>query len=270
MKLSAHVALFCTLCFFALSSHADEILSQTTISIYANGKPVGGLIFPIGTVVKPSALSNNTKGDDKEMRYTGNMKGRFTPPPGTSILLFGEDVLVSNESVSPERAQAVRDLEAMSLSDQTYRGRTVSGSTLTPEEWKLQTAIDVANTKRLVEIVNRFGWPGFRFAGAGSQAAFLVLQHADPELQRKYLPLLRDAVGRHDSLGGHLALLEDRVRVGEGRPQLYGTQLGGDPLRFDPIEDEAHVDERRRSVGMEPLAEFAEQYGVKYVPKSGR
>jgi len=248
-------------------SYADEALKQTTISIYANGKPVGGLIFAIGSAVEPSAVANKTVGDDKETRYIGNVEGRFTPPAGQSIILYGEDVVVSTQMISAERAQAVRDLEAMSQSDQLYRGRTVMGD-LTPDEWKRQTAIDVANTKRLAQIIDRFGWPGLRFAGAASQSAFLVVQHADPATQHRYLPLLREAVARHDALGGHLALLEDRVRVSEGKPQLYGTQLGGNPVRFDPIEDEAHVDERRRSIGLEPLADYARNFGVTYTPKA--
>lgn len=247
------------------TSHAGNTLEQTTISIVANGKVVGGLIFPIGETVKPSAISNNTQGDEKEMHYLGNVEGRFTPPTGASIVLFGEDVRVSTQTISLERAKAVRDLEAMSQSDQLYRGRSVTGD-LTPDQWRLQSAIDEANTKRVVEIFDKFGWPGLRFAGAASQAAFLVLQHADNGTQRKYLRLLREAVGRHDALGGHLALLEDRVRVADGKPQLYGTQLGGEPLHFDPIEDEAHVDERRRSVGLEPIAEYARNFGVTYRP----
>src|SRR4051794_2862655 len=55
-----------------------------------------------------------------------------------------------------------------------------------------------------------------------------------------------------------LAMLEDRVRAFEGRPQRYGTQYDWDetgqlgPL---PIEDLERVDELRRSVGLGPLAE---------------
>jgi hypothetical protein len=270
MFLRPHYLLVTALACMIQSSHADDRLSQTTISIYANGKPVGGLIFPIGTAVKPSAISNNTQGDDKETHYAGNVEGRFTPPAGQSIVLFGEDVVVTTQTISPERARAVRDLEGMSDSDQLYRGRSITGANITPDEWKLQTAIDVANIKRLAQIIDSFGWPGLRFAGAASQAAFLVLQHADPDTQRKYLPLLRDAVKRHDALGGHLALLEDRVRVADGKLQLYGTQLGGEPLHFEPIEDEVHVDERRRSIGLEPLADYAKHFGLTYTPNEAK
>jgi len=54
-------------------------------------------------------------------------------------------------------------------------------------------------------------------------------------------------------------MLEDRIRVFENRPQLYGTQLKpdahGNP-RPHAIEDRERVDERRRAVGLEPLAEI--------------
>jgi hypothetical protein len=266
MKLFFSCVVLAALTSLAPGVHADEPLSQTTISIYANGKPVGGFIFPIGAAVKPSAISNDTLEDGKETRYAGNVQGRFTPPPGQPVVLFGEHVVIKTEAISAERAKAVQDLDAMWESDQQYRGRTLDGTELTADEWKLQTAIDVANLKRLIEIIDNFGWPGVRFAGGASQAAFLVLQHADTATQRKYLPLLRDAVKRHDAMGSHLAMLEDRVRLADGKPQLYGTQLSGNPLRFDPIEDPAHVDQRRRSVGLEPLAEFAKQIGVTYVP----
>jgi hypothetical protein len=53
-------------------------------------------------------------------------------------------------------------------------------------------------------------------------------------------------------------MLEDRIRMFEGRPQLYGTQLVADDegwLRPYPIEDPAGVEERRRQVGLARLPE---------------
>ncbi len=267
MTLRPHALALACLAFLAIPGRADDALSQTTISFYANDRPVGGFIFPIGSPVLPSAISNDTREGDKEARYAGNVQGRFTPPPGQPIVLFGEYMVVTTEAISAERAKAVQDLNAMWESDQQYRGRTLDRTELTADEWKLQTAVDVANLKRLIEIIDRFGWPGLRFAGGASQGAFLVLQHADSDTQRKYLPLLRDAVRRQDAMGSHLAMLEDRVRVADGKPQLYGTQLAGKPLAFAPIEDEAHVDERRRSVGLPPMAEYARMFGLSYPAK---
>lgn len=199
----------------ACPGHAADGLQQTTIAFYANGTVVGGLVFPIGVPVPVGAVAHHTKESGGNAEYSGNVEGSIKLPGGQRVVVFGDEVRVATEAVSPERDRAVHDLEAMWLSDQSLRGRP-GAAPLTPEESRLQTAIDGANTRRLAEIIDRFGWPGVRFAGAASQGAFMVLQHADPVTQRRYLPALRDAVARHDAMSAHLALLEDRVRVGLG------------------------------------------------------
>jgi hypothetical protein len=87
----------------------------------------------------------------------------------------------------------------------------------------------------------------------------------DDEYQADLLPLLREASERGDARLGHLAYLEDRVRVNAGLPQLYGTQFRStiDGRReLYPIEDEARVDERRARMGMGPLADYLALAGV--------
>ena len=52
-------------------------------------------------------------------------------------------------------------------------------------------------------------------------------------------------------------MLQDRIRVFEGKTQRYGTQLtvaDDGTLSPNPIEDPDGVEERRRAVGLEPLA----------------
>lgn len=267
MKFSPCAAALAILAFTALPGHADEPSTQTTITIYAGGKPVATLMMPIGAKGNLAANANHVDDGNTQTRFTGNVQGKLQLPAAQELVFYGEDIELKTEKLSPERLRAVRDIEAMAVSDQLYRGRSATGE-LSPEEWKKQNAIDAANMKRLVEIVDAFGWPGVRFAGAASGTAFLVLQHADHASQRKYLPLLREAVRRHDAIGSDLAMLEDRVRVADGKPQLYGTQLATNPLRFAPIEDEARVDERRSSVGLPPLAEYAKKMlGLNYTPK---
>jgi hypothetical protein len=44
----------------------------------------------------------------------------------------------------------------------------------------------------------------------------------------------------------------------QGKPQVYGTQftfVAGGEFVLHPIEDAEHVDERRRAVGLPPMAE---------------
>jgi hypothetical protein len=71
-----------------------------------------------------------------------------------------------------------------------------------------------------------------------------------------------------------LALLEDRVRVAQGKLQRYGSQMRSSPTPgppvLEPIEDEACVDRRRAAVGLEPLADNLRRFGVSYTPQEQR
>ncbi len=103
---------------------------------------------------------------------------------------------------------------------------------------------------------------------------FLVIQHADrrPDVQAEYLLLMREAVAEGHAQPHELAMLEDRVAVNHGRPQIYGSQIGWkDGKGFvKPIEDEEHVNERRKAVGLEPLEKYAERFGVVWSPPVAR
>ena len=130
--------------------------------------------------------------------------------------------------------------------------------------WKAQSRADAENLARLREIISEHGWPGNRLVGrAGAAAAFLILQHADHATQVEYLPLVKKAVEAGEFERRHFALLQDRVLVGEDKPQIYGTQLYWDNAtgawELFPIEDAASVDSRRQEVGMMPLAEYVKQ-----------
>jgi hypothetical protein len=124
--------------------------------------------------------------------------------------------------------------------------------------------IDRRNTEWMKGIVDRHGWPGKSLVGAeGARAAFLLVQHADHDrpFQKRCLALLAEAVKKGEAAGAHLAYLTDRVRVGDKRKQVYGTQCRtvDGKVVVEPIEDEANVDRRRKEVGLPPLAEYLKQ-----------
>ncbi len=157
---------------------------------------------------------------------------------------------------------ALRDeLLAMAEEDQRVRAELAADRSLFDGYHPTMQAVHDKNAARLTEVIAQHGWPGRALVGEdGARAAWLILQHAigHPALQRRGLVLLQEAVARGEAAVVEAAMLEDRIRFFEGRPQKYGTQFDWDEdgqLSPLPIEDRAGVDERRRSVGLGPLAE---------------
>jgi hypothetical protein len=176
-----------------------------------------------------------------------------------------------------ERAKLRAELEAIHESDQQHR--KLMSSAKTPEEkkalWDKQTLIDTANQARIEAIIKQHGWPGqTEFGAKATQAAFLVLQHAPLETMKRHFLILQKAMESGELRKESFAMFDDRVRMYEERPQLYGSQIVRDEtskkLMFYPIEDEANVDKRRAAVGMLPIAQYAKHFGFEYVPLSER
>ena len=160
--------------------------------------------------------------------------------------------------------------------DQAIRNELIKKGVKPPDQALLKRMrdIDLANIVRIRAIVRQYGWPGPELVGEdGTQAAFLIVQHADHAFQKEMLPLVRDAYRAGKLSGQSYALLLDRVLVGEGKPQVYGTQAkpfdhwkGKEPV-LHPIEDEANVDKRRAEVGLPPLVEYLEFLKQMYFPQ---
>lgn len=118
---------------------------------------------------------------------------------------------------------------------------------------------DAQNIIELEEILAKRGWPGRTMVGVkASGAVWTILQHTKIETLKKHLDLMKSAADAGEVDGGLFATSLDRVRVSDGKPQVYGTQFHEVNGVWVPetIEDEANVDARRKSVGLQPLAEY--------------
>jgi hypothetical protein len=175
-------------------------------------------------------------------------------------------LMENREAFEPivEYPEIAGEILLMAETDQSMRAATMD------DESKWEPEVDRQNTKRLKEIVEEIGWPTISKVGeTGSKKAWLLVQHADEDLdfQKHCLELMQEAL-EDDIDIKNIAYLEDRIRVSEKKPQLYGTQFFTNPDLDEyipyPIEHPETVDERRTKLGMEPLAEYTERINQQY------
>jgi hypothetical protein len=153
------------------------------------------------------------------------------------------------------------ELLALKQHDDDTRARLVAAGVLYHGYNKEMETVHVQNAKRLETLIHRFGWPGISLVGEeGAQAAFIIVHHAIslPVFQRKCLELIHAAVHSGDVDARHEALLMDRIRFNERRPQVYGTIFDWDEngeMSPSRIEHPETVHTRRAEVGLMPLSE---------------
>jgi hypothetical protein len=154
-----------------------------------------------------------------------------------------------------------RELLAMAALDLDVRQNLIRRGVIYDGYHPEMEAIHVRNASRLKEKLAEHGWPVPALVGDdGAEAAWLIVQHAigDPPFQRQCLQLVQSAAKSGEVPLWQAAMLEDRIRMFEGKPQIYGTQLETDSegtLRPYLIEDPEDVEERRSRVGLEPLSD---------------
>jgi hypothetical protein len=126
---------------------------------------------------------------------------------------------------------------------------------------KIMFKKDSVHLIQIKKILDEKGWLGPAKIGIeGNRTLWLVIQHSKLAVQEKYLPMMREAVKNKDAFAMNLALLEDRVAIGQGKKQMYGSQLGYDSIAGTlyplPLIDPDNVDKRRSEVGLDSLQDY--------------
>ena len=160
------------------------------------------------------------------------------------------------------------ELDTIYKADQQYRSQhPLIGSKEDKENMDRQSVLDYKNLQKVEAIFARYGYPGKTLVGEKyMSAAFLVIQHNDLEAQEKYLPLLTRAAEKGELKSSSLAILIDRIKVGKGEKQVYGSQLRetGEGVKIMPVEDEPGVNIRRAEVGLPPLETYLKHWNINY------
>lgn len=162
-------------------------------------------------------------------------------------------------------------LLAMEQRDQKARDKFVQerGSAVSLAEL---VRVDAENLKQLKRILRKYGVPDVSQVGRdGMGSLWLLTQHAsaDVGLQKLVLGKLKDRRGDIDT--AEIAMLTDRILLGEGKPQVYGTQFHEVHGKLVPykIKDEKSVDARRAKMGLMPLADYQCAMNVSPPPEDG-
>ena len=228
---------------------ADEVELEERVAFTEAGMT---LTYPGGRVVayrRLAAVPDDARADPLEL---GTRQ-----PAQTEI-----ERLCAELRERTERDQQIRhELGAVMRSPQ---GRDPQ-STAVQEVMQRMRRIDVPNTQWLAGIVRDVGWiDRVRFPDRASADAFLLVQHSgNLRLMQAVLPLIEGEARTRPEVGQEFALLYDRTQLELGNPQRYGTQLRGDSagvMHVRRLEDPDRVDERRRSVGLGPHADYLEHF----------
>lgn len=138
---------------------------------------------------------------------------------------------------------------------------------------RLQSWQNALNLADLEELINSKGWPKQSQVGSlAASAAFFILQHSNAEAQEKYIGMFENACRNKEGNCQQYALMFDRMRMNQDKPQRFGTHAYLDPSKGStnelyPLEDESKVDEWRKEIGLEPLMEYLKRANIKYQPK---
>ena len=134
--------------------------------------------------------------------------------------------------------------------------------------WELKSQLNQKNVARIEEIIAEQGWPKKSIIkGSAASTVFLVIQHADIEIQKKYLPLMKEAANTGEANWSSLALLIDRVNLREGKQQIYGSQIyRNDDGSFyvKDLENPEYVNQRRAEVGLGPIQEYVGRWDIEW------
>lgn len=180
---------------------------------------------------------------------------------GWSLNLAAQD-LDSLLRVVHDRDQAVRE-EVVRLSQQT----PPDVDSLMAAYTRMQ-AVDAENQRVVAGLLERGGWPE-GISDEASETIWLVIDHADLEMQQRWMPLIEEQMEAGRVSRSSYATLLDRMLMRGKRPQRYGTQtvsftrmVEGDSARMErqcwlwPVEEPARLDSLREAMELMPIGEY--------------
>jgi len=115
---------------------------------------------------------------------------------------------------------------------------------------------DHRNLEVVVNLIEKCGMPKYDEIGEiPFWGVIVALQHSRIKYLKKYYPLLKKEMGI-------MPMVEDRILMWEGKPQIYGTQIRGGKI-YDLFEPEK-VNKRRAEAGLDPIQDYLNRWNITF------
>mgnify|MGYP000197491959 FL=1 len=129
--------------------------------------------------------------------------------------------------------------------------------------------IDKQNLIKVVSLIEKCGMPTIKQVSKKQMnAIWLVFQHGDNANRKKYFPLLKKSAENGDLNKSNIALMEDRILMIDGKPQIYGSQISqnSETKKWElyELEKPETVDKRRAEVGLGSLKEYVKNWNIEF------
>ncbi|MGD1847992.1 MAG: DUF6624 domain-containing protein [Salibacteraceae bacterium] len=160
----------------------------------------------------------------------------------------------------------IHRLDAMVTADQQCRGivraiRNGQSDTISIDQANSQMRkTDSLHGIQLKAIFDQYGFVGYDLAGkAGSHHFWMLVQHQDQhvDFQLAVLEKMKVAAENGNASFQDYAYLIDRIKVNQGQPQIYGTQLtlNEDSTSYTPkpVIAPDQLNTRRATAGLPPI-----------------
>ena len=130
----------------------------------------------------------------------------------------------------------------------------------------IRKGIDSTNAVKVISIINNCGFPTMEEVGnSGVNTVWLIFQHVDSGLRAHYYFDMVKSVEDGGLTKEKIALMQDRMMVGQSQKQIFGSQMEFGDLYA--LEDPENVDKRRKEYKMPPIQDFLDKFDIKFDPK---
>lgn len=200
----------------------------------------------------------------------------LTNPIATTWFVDSENSIVKVQILSSEDSMEqlrskplIDDLKTMDCGNlKSILGRFNHRMNMLNGDENLNKLLEQQNTEALEFLLKKCGFPNLQNAGEdGMQTVWSLLQNVPVETRSVYFPRVIEASKNGDLERQDVALMQDKMLMDYGKPQLYGSQV----LRDDSgnftlynLDKPAQVDARREIMGMTPLKEYLNHFNIEF------